>query len=327
MTHRECLGAAKCPYGVECFAERARERAMRSQLVVTNHSLLAIDAVEGVPMLPEYDVVVVDEAHELVARVTQAATDELSAADVERAARRAQRHIEEDEADNLADAGEVLRDAIDDCGPGRLDRVPTELADALVLVRDAARALVSAFPKEPPGGAGEPPDAAFTQAKGWTQELFMVAERMAAGSDRDVLWVSERERNRGGSYLCVAPLDVAGPMREKLLAEKTAVFTSATLKLGGGFEAMATSLGPRGGATGRGVGGPRRRLAVRLPPPGDPLRRPAPARSRPRRAHARPTSTRSPSWSTPRRGARSASSPAAGRPRPPPSTSARRCPT
>ena len=71
-------GAAKCPYGAECFAERARERAMRSQVVVTNHSLLAIDAVEGVPMIPEYDTVVIDEAHELVARVTQAATDELS---------------------------------------------------------------------------------------------------------------------------------------------------------------------------------------------------------------------------------------------------------
>ena len=34
--------------------------------IVTNHSLLAIDAIEGVPMIPEYDVVVVDEAHELV---------------------------------------------------------------------------------------------------------------------------------------------------------------------------------------------------------------------------------------------------------------------
>ena len=55
VNHRECLGAAKCPYGVECFAERARERAMRSSLVVTNHSLLAIDAIEGVPMIPDYD--------------------------------------------------------------------------------------------------------------------------------------------------------------------------------------------------------------------------------------------------------------------------------
>ena len=75
VNHRECLGAARCRFADECFAERAKDRAARSQLVVTNHSLLAIDAVEGVPVIPEYDVVVIDEAHEIVARVTQAATD------------------------------------------------------------------------------------------------------------------------------------------------------------------------------------------------------------------------------------------------------------
>ena len=113
-----------CPYGAECFAELAREKAHRSHLVVTNHSLLAIDAIEGVPMIPEYDVVVIDEAHELVARVTQAATDELFAADVERAARRSQRHVEGNEADDLADAGEALRDAIDEARPGPVRRHP-----------------------------------------------------------------------------------------------------------------------------------------------------------------------------------------------------------
>ena len=237
VSHRECLGANKCPYGAECFAERAKERAYRSQLIVTNHSLLAIDAIEGVPMIPEYDVAVIDEAHELVSRVTQAATDELSASEVDRAARRAQRHVEGSEADDLADAGEVLRDALDDCRAGRIDHPSQELADALALVRDAARALVSAFPRDP----GD--DAGVTQAKGWAQELFTIADRMAAGSDKDVLWMNERERNRGGNQLCVAPLEVAGPMRERLLAEKTAVFTSATLKLGGDFDAVATSLG------------------------------------------------------------------------------------
>jgi ATP-dependent DNA helicase DinG len=251
VSHRECLGAAKCPFGTECFAERAKERAMRSQLVVTNHSLLAIDAVEGIPMLPEYDVVVVDEAHELVSRVTQAATDELSGSDIDRVARRAQRHVEGDQADDLADAGEVLREAIAECRPGRIDAVPQLLGDALVLVRDAARALVSALPKESPagsGGAAGAADAGLTQAKGWAQELFATAERMAAGSEHDVLWVAQRtsapgERNRGAGYLCVAPLDVAAPMRAGLLSEKTVVFTSATLKLGGDFDAVATSLG------------------------------------------------------------------------------------
>ena len=94
VSHRDCLGAAKCPFGQECFVELAREKAQRSHLIVTNHSLLAIDAIEGVPMIPEYDVVVIDEAHELTSRITQAATDELMPADVDRAAKRSQRHVE-----------------------------------------------------------------------------------------------------------------------------------------------------------------------------------------------------------------------------------------
>jgi ATP-dependent DNA helicase DinG len=268
VSHRECLGASKCPYGAECFAERAKDKAARSQLVVTNHSLLAIDAIEGIPMIPEYDVVVIDEAHELAARVTQAATDELSVPEVERTARRAQRHVDPsagsgttDPAGDLADAAEALRDAIDAAPPGRLDVVPTDLADALVLVRDAARALVSAFPKDPPASSGTAPDAGGTQAKGWAQELFKTAERMTAGSEYDVLWVAEREQRRGGNQLCIAPLEVAGPMRERLLAEKTAIMTSATLMLGGDFGAVAGSVGldraAEGGSwTGLDVGSP-----------------------------------------------------------------------
>ncbi|RLV50165.1 ATP-dependent DNA helicase [Nocardioides mangrovicus] len=236
VSHRECLGAARCPYGTECFAERAKERAARSQVVVTNHSLLAIDAVEGIPMIPEYDAVVVDEAHELVARVTQAATDELSAGEVDRVARRGVRHAEGTQGEDLADAGDALRAAVDAAPAGRLDRVPDDLADALVLVRDAARALVSALPKESD-------DAGLTQVRGWAQEVFATAERMAAGSDADVLWVAQRDERRGGNHLCVAPLSVWAQMRDHLLTDKTAVLTSATLKLGGDFDVVASSLG------------------------------------------------------------------------------------
>ncbi len=240
VSARECVGAARCPYGVECFAERAKEKAARSQLVVTNHSLLAIDAIEGIPMIPEYDVVVIDEAHELTARVTQAATDELSPGDVERTARRAQRHVDGGEADDLADAAEALRDAVESQPGGRLDAIPLDIADALALVRDAARALITAFPKAAPGAEA---DAGATQAKGWTQELFATAERMASDSEYDVLWVSEREARHGGNRLCVAPLNVAGQMREKLLTDKTVVLTSATLMLGGDFSVIAGSVG------------------------------------------------------------------------------------
>jgi ATP-dependent DNA helicase DinG len=244
VTHRECLGAAKCPFGQECFAERARDKATRSQLVVTNHSLLAIDAVEGVPMIPDYDVVVVDEAHELTARVTQAATDELSVPDVERAARRAQRHVEGTEADDLADAADALRAAFDDCPPGRLDTLPPGLADALVLVRDSARAVLSAFPKE---SADTETDTGRTQARAAVQETYKTVERMAANSEADVLWLSERDRSRGGGQLCAAPLQVWGPLRDRLLTDNTVILTSATLMLGGDFGALATSLGLKPG--------------------------------------------------------------------------------
>lgn len=241
VNHRECLGAAKCPFGLECFAERAKEKAQRSHLIVTNHSLLAIDAIEGVPMIPEYDVVVIDEAHELTTRVTQAATDELWAAEVERAARRSQRHVDGSEADDLADAADALRTAMTEARPGRFDAIPQDLADALVLVRDAARACASAYPKgndkEEDGG-----DAGRQQAKGAVQEVFATAERMAADLDSDVLWLTEGTE-RMPPRLCVAPLQVWGPMRDKLLADKTVVFTSATLMLGGDFSSVATSVG------------------------------------------------------------------------------------
>ncbi|RYU12059.1 ATP-dependent DNA helicase [Nocardioides iriomotensis] len=242
VNHRECLGATRCPFAQECFAERAKEKAAQSSVIVTNHSLLAIDAIEGVPMIPEYDVVVIDEAHELTARVTQAATDELTVPEIERAARRSQKHVDGTEADDLADAGDALRAAYEETDEGRLDTLPTALADALVLVRDAARALVSAFPKEQQGGGGEV-DPGRTQARGWVQEIFKTSERMAAHVESDVVWLSRRERQRGGDVLCVAPLQVWGQLRSKLLAEKTAIFTSATLMLGGDFASVATSIG------------------------------------------------------------------------------------
>ncbi|HEY0644391.1 MAG TPA: ATP-dependent DNA helicase, partial [Nocardioides sp.] len=243
VNHRECLGAAKCPFGAECFAELAREKAQRSHLIVTNHSLLAIDAIEEVPMIPDYDTVVIDEAHELVARVTQAATDELAATDIERAARRSSRWTDGadgDPAGDLEDAAQQLAEAFEATPPGRIDQMSPQLSDALVLVRDAARACLSAYPRES-GGEGEG-DAGRTQAKGMVQEVFVNAERMAAGSDRDVLWLGEA-RDRFPARLHVAPLQVWGPMRDKLLTDKTVVFTSATLMLGGDFGAVATSLG------------------------------------------------------------------------------------
>lgn len=276
VSARECLGAQRCPYGTECFAERARARAAEADVVVTNHALLAIDALEGVPVLPEHDVVVVDEGHELVGRVTSVATAELWPGVVERAGRRARAYVEGGDADELQDSADALRSALAETPPGRLDPpLPEALREAVVRVRDAARAVQSGFS----AGAREERDpdveAGRRAARTMVDEVFTTAERMVAESEHDVVWVEERER--GGQVVRVAPLSVAGLLRERLFGTATVVATSATLELGGSFDPIAGSFGLRGeeGWTGIDVGSPfdygRQAIlyvARSLPPPG-----------------------------------------------------------
>jgi len=67
----DCPGQKGCPFHQRCFAERARELARDVDVVVTNHHLLLLElelrAMSDAPgvMLPDVDVVVVDEAHRL----------------------------------------------------------------------------------------------------------------------------------------------------------------------------------------------------------------------------------------------------------------------
>ena len=113
---RECIGSQKCPFGSRCFApsKRARRQA-RLDVVVTNHALLAIDAMENYIVLPDHDVVVIDEAHDLVDRVTSVASGELSAPAVDAAVRRCGRLVgEEARSAGLRDAGEGLGLALAD---------------------------------------------------------------------------------------------------------------------------------------------------------------------------------------------------------------------
>src|SRR5699024_4350824 len=78
LTKLECLGQ-RCPMLAECFPEHARSAAREADLVVTNHAMLGIAASGASKVLPEHEVLIVDEAHELTDRVTAQATAELSA--------------------------------------------------------------------------------------------------------------------------------------------------------------------------------------------------------------------------------------------------------
>ncbi|MCX4640314.1 ATP-dependent DNA helicase [Streptomyces sp. RPA4-5] len=240
VSSRECLGASKCAYGAECFAEAARERAKLADVVVTNHALLAIDAIEGAPILPQHEVLIVDEAHELVSRVTGVATGELTPGQVNRAVRRAAKLVNEKAADQLQTASESFERLMELALPGRLEEIPEDLGYCLMALRDAARTVISALGSTRDKSVQDE-DAVRKQALASLENVHAVAERIANGSEYDVVWYERHDRF--GASLRVAPLSVSGLLREKLFEDRSVTLTSATLKLGGDFNGVAASLG------------------------------------------------------------------------------------
>ncbi|GAA2618813.1 ATP-dependent DNA helicase [Streptomyces tubercidicus] len=240
VSSRECLGASKCAYGAECFAEAARERAKLADVVVTNHALLAIDAIEGAPVLPQHEVLIIDEAHELVSRVTGVATGELTPGQVNRAVRRAAKLVNEKAADQLQTASETFERLMELALPGRLEEIPEDLGYCLMALRDAARTVISALGSTRDKSVQDE-DAVRKQALASLENVHAVAERIANGSEYDVVWYERHDRF--GASLRVAPLSVSGLLREKLFDDRSVTLTSATLKLGGDFNGVAASLG------------------------------------------------------------------------------------
>ncbi|MFE0424095.1 ATP-dependent DNA helicase [Streptomyces sp. NPDC058953] len=243
VSSRECLGASKCAYGAECFAETARERAKLAEVVVTNHALLAIDAIEGAPVLPPHEVLIIDEAHELASRVTGAATGELTPGQVNRAVRRAAKLVNEKAADALQTSAETFERVMELALPGRLEEIPEDLGYALLALRDAARTVISALgaTRDKSGQSAQDEDAVRKQALASVESVHDVAERITQGSEYDVVWYERHDRF--GASVRVAPMKVAGLLREKLFTERSVVLTSATLKLGGDFNGVGASLG------------------------------------------------------------------------------------
>lgn len=236
-TGRECVGAAKCGFADECFSELARIRAAGADIVVTNHALLALDAIGGTGVVPEHDVLVVDEAHELTARTTAAATGELSVRDAERAVAQARRLLPEDALERLAGAVDDLGDALAALDPAQ-QSVPPALVEPLAALRDACHVAVSAVQRD------ESTDAATRhRALAALEEVHDVAGRVLRASDDQVTWVTFVPV----PALHVAPLSVGDVVGDYLRDRGAAVLTSATLTIGGDFDATAHELGLRAG--------------------------------------------------------------------------------
>ncbi|MFD0802928.1 ATP-dependent DNA helicase, partial [Streptomonospora algeriensis] len=246
VSANECVGAAVCPFGQECFSEQARADAGGADVVVTNHAMLAISAMQGYQLLPEHRVLVIDEAHELVDRVTSVATGELGERVVTTAAKRAARLLEADLTERLSESGDGLALLFGEAEAGRLDHLPDSLAGAVAAVRDAAHACLSAIRT---GSPEQDPDYATQrkQALAALEEIHDTAVRILQSFEpplrerTDVVWLAKGPKQ--SPTLQVAPLAVGGLLREKLFGDRTTVLTSATLALGGTFAPLAAQWG------------------------------------------------------------------------------------
>src|SRR5581483_7938614 len=216
-------GGRRCPFLTSCFAEAARERAARADLVVVNHALYFAHVASGGGVLPDHDAVVFDEAHRLEesasswlgGRVSRQGLRRL-ALDVERACREAERPLPARPLDRVERAGERLVRAVEPAaGRRRLRELPPEAG--LVLI-DALGDLAAAL-----HGEGEELDALSRRA-------LSVAGDVEACLDTATL---ERVVWSEPDAVAWAPVDVAGELRERLWDDgPTAVLVSATLTAG-----------------------------------------------------------------------------------------------
>lgn len=246
----ECLGR-RCPLVEECFSEMARSRAAEADIVITNHSLLAINAFEGMKVLPEHETVIIDEAHELVDRVTGAVSGSLTVAMVRRAARSVKKHSKADSG-ALEMAAGTLETAFEGLAEGLLKGLDGRLLTAISAVNDASRTALSDTKPD-----GQDVDAGLQMARSRVSEVHDMSSRiLEASGEQDVLWISRQGGWENGRYVAasdtdpatlnIAPLSVGLQLRDGLFADRTVILTSATLTVGDSFDVAAGALGLQG---------------------------------------------------------------------------------
>ena len=246
VSGRECVGADVCAFGSQCFAANAKGKAQTADVVVTNHTLLAIEIMDLHPILPERDCIILDEAHEFMDRATQAVTDELTSGRVLRAAAMARKFMPGKLADALHKAANDFHESMVDYGEsvrselgsqGRLEQIPQSLESPIRKVREAAQAIVQSLTAD-----DEIIDtdamAERARVKGAVNEVSTTAATLLKLGDGLVLWYEPTF-----STLHLAPLSVSDVLRENMLKQTPVIATSATLTVGNSFNSLAKSIG------------------------------------------------------------------------------------
>jgi ATP-dependent DNA helicase DinG len=222
----ECPGGDKCPMGEACFAERARDRAQASDVIVVNTHLYGLDVAASGAILPDHDVVVFDEAHGLedimsdtvgiqIAPgrfVTLSATVRQIIADVEPVAA-------------IADLASLTREAL---GPFAGQRLSTPLPDPIVEALGEARKRIERVAEAIAQIESSIDDVNQRKLRATVMVGRTLESIDAALTDREntVPFVSGSADH---PRLEIAPLDVGPTMNEGVWSKRTAILTSATI--------------------------------------------------------------------------------------------------
>ena len=245
-----CIGSS-CSLFDSCFVTKMRQRALEADIVVVNHHLLCADlAVKDGSygrVIPPYDTLILDEAHLIEDVATQYFGVSVSSHRVEDLCRDVERELKAASLDAREVRAEVegLRVRADRffgqlarARPGKLapDWVAGPAAEAslgLLQRVEGLRTALMALPDRP-----EPLAGLAGRALSLGGELAFV---MRAETDDHVYFVETRGR---GVYLRATPIDVAGRLKELLFDDvRSAVLTSATLAVDGGFAYVKDRLG------------------------------------------------------------------------------------
>jgi len=222
----ECPGAARCPIGTACFAERARQEADAADVVVVNLHLYGLHVGSGGAVLPEHDVVVVDEAHQLEDVMSDTVGVQIAPGRCTAAATAIRRILDDPQLGGaVAESAAVIRDALQGHVGRRLPLpLPEDVQRALLLVRERLHAVQSALA----GIATDVEDAKQRRLR--AQQLAMrltddidTATNGRAGSVAFVSGSPEHPR------LEIAPLDVGPVLATGVWSQRTAILTSATI--------------------------------------------------------------------------------------------------
>ena len=246
-----CIGASCSDFG-ECWVTQMRQRALEADIIVVNHHLLCADlAVKDSgygEVIPEYDTLVLDEAHLLEDVATQYfglvvsshRLDDLGRdVDRELAAARLDAPDVRAERDALRDRAQALFAAVGATTRGRrlgrgwMSARVEEQANAVLSRLEGLRTALLAIADRP-----EPVTAVAARAATLREELAFV---LAAEDDSHVYFVETRGR---GVHLRATPIDVSARLRASLFDRmRSAVLTSATLAVDGGFDYLRERLG------------------------------------------------------------------------------------